>query len=355
VARLLVERGAGALLLLARHGAATPAAEEAIASLRAQGATVRIDKVDVADRAALAQLLQEVATELPPLRGIVHAAGVLRDGLLARQEWPAFEEVLRPKVQGSSNLHELTCGLPLDFFVLFSSISVIGAPGQCNYAAANAFLDAFAHRRRAEGLPCLSINWGPWAEVGMAKQVLDVRRLAEERGMYAFKTRPALAAMELLMGGRSVQAAVLHFHWKRLFAPDFFFSRSSLLAGLKALHPQEALARAPARPDARKVELQRELLGAAGGAREEVVHTFVRGEVARVLGHKDGADEKGAGGVDPETPLLHLGLDSLMAVQLRNTLCQSLGIELPLSELLSGASAAELARGAWRRVSERSP
>src|SRR5258705_510586 len=129
--------GAGPLLLVGRSGAATPAAEQAIADLRARGADVRVCKVDLADRAALEKLLKDSAAELPPLRGIMHAAGVLKDGLLARLEWPDFDRVLMPKVQGTLHLDELTRGLPLDFFVLFSSISGIGAPGQCNYAPTN--------------------------------------------------------------------------------------------------------------------------------------------------------------------------------------------------------------------------
>jgi acyl transferase domain-containing protein/acyl carrier protein len=339
VARFLAERGAGRLLLLGRRGAATPEAQRALAELRRLGADARAFAVDVAARDALARLLETEARE-PPLRGIVHAAGVLRDGLFARLQWPDFEQVLAPKAQGALHLHELSRGRPLDFFVLFSSIAVIGAPGQGNYAAANAFLDAFAHLRRAEGLPCQSVNWGPWAEAGMAKQALDLRRLAEDRGMHALRTRPALDAMERILGCGAVQASVLHFHWRRLFEPDFFFSRSPLLKGLKAL-------RAAARPEpARAPEPGREP-AAAAAADEKEVEAVVRREVARVLGHREGQS------LDVEAPLLELGLDSLMAVQLRNSLGQALGVDLPLAEVLSGASAADLARGAWRRLRER--
>jgi acyl transferase domain-containing protein/acyl carrier protein len=345
VARFLFERGAGPLLLLGRNGPGSPEAARAIEELRARGADVRVCKVDLADRAALAKLLADVAAELPPLRGVMHAAGVLQDGLLARQTWPDFEKVLLPKVAGTCHLDELTRGLPLDFFVLFSSISVIGAPGQCNYAAANSFLDAVAHRRRAEGLPALSINWGPWAEVGMAKQVLDVRKLSEERGMFAFKTKPALAAMELLMAGRAAQGAVLHFHWKRLFAKDFFFSRSPLLKALKELRGGGDGSSAM-RLAEESVPVQRAPIAADVATSEARVGAFVQGEVARVLGHKEGRP------LDLESPLLHLGLDSLMAVQLRNSLCEALGIDLPVGDLLSGASAAELAKSAWLRLQE---
>ena len=156
--------------------------------MRATGAGVRVCRSrDLADRAALEKAAwKDSAAELPlPLRGIMHAAGVLKDGACSRAalEWPDFERVLLPKVQGTLHLDELTRGAAAsEFFVLFASISVIGAPGQCSATPRpTASWTPYAHRRAgAQGLlPCLSINWGPWAEVGMAKQVLDVRRLAE--------------------------------------------------------------------------------------------------------------------------------------------------------------------------------
>jgi acyl carrier protein len=179
----------------------------------------------------------------------------------------------------------------------------------------------------------------------MAKQVLDVRRLAEERGMFAFKTKPALQAMELLMASGAVQGSVLHFHWKRLFAKDFFFSRSPLLKALKELHPvaDSGIARSDA---SSAVAPPRAPVAAGLASSEAEVEAFVRSEVARVLGHKDGKP------LDCESPLLHLGLDSLMAVQLRNTLSEAFGIDLPVSDLLSGSSAAELWRTAWLRLEE---
>jgi NAD(P)-dependent dehydrogenase (short-subunit alcohol dehydrogenase family) len=117
----------------------------------------------------LQQLLEDIPSDWPPVKGVFHAAGVLRDASFLKQTWSGFDEVLRPKVYGAWNLHVLTQSMPLDFFVLFSSIaSLFGSAGQANYASANAFLDGLAHYRRTLGLPCLAINWGPWAERGMA-------------------------------------------------------------------------------------------------------------------------------------------------------------------------------------------
>ena len=146
--------------------------------LQAEGARVMILKADVADEEQLGRVLARIREETPPLRGIVHAAGVLDDRLPANLDAESLLRVMAPKVQGAWNLHALTTGIPLDFFVLFSSIaSITGSPGQANYSAANAFLDALAHYRRAQNLPATSINWGPWAELGMAARQVRPRSL----------------------------------------------------------------------------------------------------------------------------------------------------------------------------------
>ena len=135
------------------------------------GASVHLASVDVADEDQLGAYIDEYRAEgWPPIRGVVHAAGVLHDGLLAQLDAPAFDSVLRPKVTGGWLLHRLLEDAPLDFFVMFSSAgSLLGQPGQGNYAAANAFLDALAHHRRALGQPALSINWGAWNGLGFAE------------------------------------------------------------------------------------------------------------------------------------------------------------------------------------------
>ena len=193
VARWMVDRGARSLVLSGRKGAEGDA-KPALDQLRAAGANVIVARADMARREDVQRLLSEIAASHAPLRGIVHAAGVLDDGVLLQQEWERFARVMAPKIAGSWNLHTLTQDLPLDFFVLFSSASsVLGSPGQTNYAAANAFMDALAHLRRSQGLPALSINWGAWSVSGMAAALdeRDQRRWAE-RGLVAMS--PADAA-----------------------------------------------------------------------------------------------------------------------------------------------------------------
>ena len=171
VARRLVQRGARHIVLVGRTAPSRDAAV-AIDTMRALGATVVVSAADVARRDQMAAVLREIATSLPPLRGVVHAAGVVDDGVFIQQTWQRFESVLAPKIDGAWHLHELTLDSELDFFVLCSSVaSVFGSPGQGAYAAGNAFLDALAARRRANGQVGLSVNWGAWAGGGMAERV----------------------------------------------------------------------------------------------------------------------------------------------------------------------------------------
>jgi acyl transferase domain-containing protein len=168
VARHLLDQGARQLVLAGRSGRDD---DPAVEQLRASGAIVRVVKADVARSDHVARLIETCQTQ-GPLRGVVHAAGVLDDGILVKQTAERFARVMAPKIRGAWELHIQTQTLPLDFFVCFSSMaSLVGSPGQGNYAAANAFLDALAHHRRARGLAGLSINWGPWADAGMAAKL----------------------------------------------------------------------------------------------------------------------------------------------------------------------------------------
>ncbi|NEQ51900.1 MAG: SDR family NAD(P)-dependent oxidoreductase, partial [Leptolyngbya sp. SIO3F4] len=168
VAQALADQGARSLVLMGRRSPSEQA-QTVITALQTQGVTVSVELADVADFQSVAQIMTKFEAELPPLRGVIHAAGVLADRLLQQMSWSSFTKVLAPKVMGAWNLHQLTQQQPLDFFVCFSSITALmGNATQGNYAAANTFLDALAHHRRVRGLPGLSINWGPWAADGMA-------------------------------------------------------------------------------------------------------------------------------------------------------------------------------------------
>ena len=189
VAGWMIEQGARHLVLVGRH-APSPDALAAIAQMQRGGAEIRVRGADVSVESDVARVFAEIRASLPPVRGIVHAAGVLDNAPLVDLDANRLSRVLAPKVDGAWNLHAATLDDRLDFFVLFSSaVSVLGSPGQGNYAAANTFLDVLAHYRRREGLPALSINWGPWSQIGLVASgsgARGVKSITPERGLAAF-------------------------------------------------------------------------------------------------------------------------------------------------------------------------
>lgn len=181
------------------------------------GVQIVVYKCDIGNRSEVAALLARIAQDMPPLRGIFHLAGVLDDGILREQCRERFDRVMAAKVQGAWNLHELSRDMPLDLFVLFSSAAaILGSPGQGNYAAANAFLDALAHHRRGLKLPALSVNWGSWDEVGMAARLKQSEgQRWSAAGVGWIGVDQGLATLERLIVEDRVQAAVLPIEWPK--------------------------------------------------------------------------------------------------------------------------------------------
>ncbi|EWC59365.1 Malonyl CoA-acyl carrier protein transacylase [Actinokineospora spheciospongiae] len=327
---LVTARGVRELLLVSRRGEQAPGARELAAELAGHGADVVLVACDVADRDAVAALLAE-----HPVRSVVHTAGVLDDGVLTTLTPQRLAAVLRPKVDAARHLDELAGDV--DAFVLFSSISgVLGSAGQGNYAAANAALDALAARRRAAGRPALSLAWGAWAQdAGMTGSLsqADLRRMANsgstpltvEQGMALFDA--ATATDEALLVPLAVKAGA---------------------RGGPGTHPAlRGLLRAPRRrtaADASEVStttLRDRLRGLSPTGQEEVLHELVSGYAAAVLGHADASE------VDPERDFLESGFDSLMSVELRNRLADTVGLRLPSTVVFDHKTPAELAR--WLR------
>ena len=323
VARWLAERGAGRIVLVGRRGA-TPDTTPLLDSLRAHGCTVVAEALDVTDAAALGALLARLRAGGPPLRGVIHSAGVLDDALLAQQDDTRFARVFAPKVQGAALLDRLTRADALDWFVLFSSAAaVLGSAGQSNHSAANAFLDLLARDRHAQGLPGLSINWGAWSNVGAAVDRGATARIAQQ-GLGSLTPEQGLAALEHLIGQDHPQVAVLPMDWSRYLerlgrgAASPFLSIIAKGAVRPAAGPTAA---------ARTPELRERLAAAAPGRRRALMAAFVRERALRALGVDS------ARAVDPRTPLGELGLDSLLAVELRNTLGNAVGRTLPATLL----------------------
>jgi acyl carrier protein len=271
----------------------------------------------LADIAVPEQLVRALAQpSLPPLAGIIHAAAVLEDSTLQRLDAERFEKVMRPKVDGAWNLHKLTEGIPLDFFVMFSSAaSVMGSPGQANYSAANAYLDALAHYRRGQGKPALSINWGPWAEVGLAAAQANRGERLAAQGMASIAPADGLRALDHLLSKNPIQAVVMPLnirHWRQLFPKAL---RAPFLAQLL----QEGEAGGVPGTTANPVRIALE--GTMPGMRASMLEAHLTEQISQVL-------RLPAGELSRETPLPTLGLDSLMALELRNRLELSLGVTL---------------------------
>jgi NADPH:quinone reductase-like Zn-dependent oxidoreductase len=336
VAQWLVERGARHVVLLSRNSP-SPEAAATVAALGNTGARIRVLATDVTQPDDVARA---VASIEPPLRGVIHAAGVLDDGMLSQQTWSRFEHVLAPKMAGAWNLHTATRGAALDFFVMFSSASaVLGNPGQANYAAANAFLDAFAHQRRADGLPALTIGWGAWAEIGMAAR-LDPDRQSRRasQGIASIAPEQGLLALERAMLAADPYVAILPVRWSTLLGQFPDESRPPLLTELGRNGP--APWPGTGRTNGASADDALSFRGALGRAtpseRVGILALRITQHVCRVMGLEPTESP------EPTQPLSELGLDSLMAVELKNRIDADLLTSLHISTLLQGPTIAEL-------------
>jgi polyene macrolide polyketide synthase len=314
---LVCEHGVRHLLLVGRRGSDAPGVVELETELSGFGASVSVAACDVSDREELKALLSSVAVE-HPLRGVVHAAGVLDDGVIDSLTAERLDRVLAPKVDGAWHLHELTAGLGLDAFVLFSSVAgILGSPGQGNYAAANAFLDGLAEHRRALGLPGVSLAWGAWEDSGMTSRLGEVDRARMARGgVRAFSTEQGLdlfdvahAADRAVMVPVSLDRATLRTQARAGALP-------ALLRGIVPTPVRRAEQGAPG-------SLAQRLANASEHEHDHIALQAVRGQVASVLGHAS------VEVVEPRRSFKELGFDSLAAVELRNALNLVSGLRLP--------------------------
>ncbi|MCP3137624.1 type I polyketide synthase [Pyxidicoccus xibeiensis] len=315
VAEWMVERGARHLALFARRSV-SPAHSEVLERLRSKGANVHVASVDIVDREALSHALAHVAKSMPPLRGVVHAAGVLDEAMLPQLTPERLRNVMAPKVDGAWSLHELTAGQPLELFVLFSSVgAVFGAPGQANYGAANAFLGALAHHRHQLGLPATAVDFGPWAGAGMSSK-LDAARWAAHR-LRPMSPEAALGALGAALGSGRPQVAVAEVDWDGVFSdarrpPALFAELAAGRAG--------AAGRSPA-----AVRTVERLKAAAPHEVDELLVAHVRGELGEVLGHPPSRPP------EPWRGFYELGMDSLSAVHFRRRMEAAFDVPLATS------------------------
>ena len=319
----LVRGGARRLALLGRS-APSAQAHAALEELRRGGAEVRVFSADVTDREQLRSVIETMQRELGPLRGVVHAAMVLDDAPMERLTEERMWTAMAPKVLGAWHLHALTAELPLDFFVLFSSIAAtVGNPGQANYVAGNAFLDALAYYRRARGLPALTINWGALGDVGHVARSPETAEKLERLGLPAMPLSDTLDALDELMSSDAVQVAVAQVDWKVLLRSTGgrIPARYAGLVGDTRSEEGRAGATSGARDllDADDAELPSLLVG------------YIRDVVARAM-------RTSPARIDSQQSLVNLGLDSLIAMDMRNRIHADLGLNVPLAKLMESGS-----------------
>ncbi|QLE75755.1 SDR family NAD(P)-dependent oxidoreductase [Streptomyces rectiverticillatus] len=354
LARWLAGAGAQHLVLTSRSGPGAPGAQELHAELTALGAEVTIAACDIADRDAVARLLAGIESR-HPLTAVLHAAGTARSSLLADAGLEEFAEAAASKVTGAVHLDELLDGRELDAFVLFASgAGVWGSGGQASYAAANAFLDALALRRRARGLTATSVAWGGWAGGGMVDDA--VRERGEKRGLGFMAPELAISALHQAVEHDEAALTVAPIDWET-FLPAFTVGRPSpLLADLPDVQRLLEAEQAADEESGAGGELATELAGLAPAEQEERLLEHVRSQSAVVLGHASAED------VLPTAQFLELGFDSLTAIDLRRRLSAATGLKLPAGLAFDHPTPARLAKhlltqlqGAGRGAAEERP
>jgi NADPH:quinone reductase-like Zn-dependent oxidoreductase/acyl carrier protein len=329
VADWLAERGAGHVALMSRR-APDAAKRESIKALESKNIRVTAIQGDVTDRASLRSALDQIPDDFGPLKGVIHAAGVLADGVMFDMDLDQLDKPLGAKIQGSWNLHEATRDHDLDCFVLFSSIAcVLGSPGQSNYAAGNAYLDGIAAMRQSQGLPAVSINWGPWANSGMATEEGREEQLAN-RGMGMLPAQESLDVMGDLIAKNAEATAVMSVNWANLVRAS-----GNNIAPL--LTDVAAGVEIGNRGDSAEDRAFRQMISEMSVKDRNVkLSEFFAGQLARIMGME-------LEDIEVATPLNAMGLDSLMAIELKNKIESQLQMSLPMAVFMNEPSVATIA------------
>jgi NADPH:quinone reductase-like Zn-dependent oxidoreductase len=338
VADHLARRGARRVALIGRSPPSS-SAQPALQSLRARGVEVMVCEADIADDRLARRVISDVQRAMGPLRGVIHAAMVLDDAPIEHLTEARMWSAMAPKMLGAWNLHSLTASCPLDFFILFSSAaSIFGNPGQASYVAGNMFLDALAHYRRARGQPALAVNWGAVGGSGHLANNPEACERVARLGIKPVPVSEMLALLDKLMFSEAAQIAVAEVDWKavmRSFGGRIPAKFAELAAGVTS-----------AEDGLRSSSHVRTILEAKETAVPALLETYLREHLARAMGASPAR-------IDVCQPLLGLGLDSLIAVDVRNRVSGDLGINVPLTIFMQGATIQSVAEYMAQRLKGR--
>ncbi|MEM9216874.1 MAG: amino acid adenylation domain-containing protein [Cyanobacteria bacterium P01_F01_bin.150] len=320
VTQWLVDKGARNIVLTSRNTSSVKA-QKIIQNLTTKGATISVLLGDISQQQEIAKIIQDINSSLPPLKGVIHVAGIIDDCSLQQTSWASFLKAIAPKVDGSWYLHKLTQDIPLDFFVCFSSMaSVMGSVGQGNYAAANAFMDALVHYRRSLGLPGLTINWGPWAEIGMASRLgANYQAQIASSGINFIPPEKGIKALNCLMSRPESQIGVFDIDWyqfEQRLPHNIYLPLLAELISVKSIPIEE-----------KNNSLLSDFKNLSTPERAKKLNNYLQDCVAKALGMRINQ-------IDVDQPLMSMGVDSLMAIEIRNQVQTDLEVDIPITKLM---------------------
>ncbi|MEO8666284.1 MAG: SDR family NAD(P)-dependent oxidoreductase, partial [Ignavibacteria bacterium] len=327
-AKWLADKGAKHLALLGRRDD-TRAIKQYLEELKLQDVDVNIYKADVTKKEELEKIIKEISNGKFPLKGIIHSAGVLDDGVLINQSKDKFEKVMAPKVLGAWNLHELTKKMKLDLFIMYSSVaSLLGSAGQANHSAANSFLDSLAHYRRHKGLPALSINWGVWSEIGSAA-AKGADKQEKISGIGVITPQLGIRALDTAVTIDTVQIGIVPIDWNK-------YSKDVRNCFVEHLIKQNDTEDNVENKNNDKEDFISQLKAAPEDKQPELLIIYFQDLISRIMGMEPED-------MDPEQPLNTMGLDSLMAIELKNKVNIELGVDLNLVRYMEETNIIQLA------------
>jgi myxalamid-type polyketide synthase MxaE and MxaD len=332
-AQWMVDHGTKFLTLVGRKGA-NETSKASVEELEKKGCRIQCLRGDISLESDVQHILSEIGNNMPPLKGVIHCAGVLEDGVLLQQNWDRFIKVMAPKVFGAWNLHRLTKNLPLEFFILYSTwASLLGSPGQSNHAAANAFMDSLAYHRRVIGLPAITINWGPWSDKGIAADSRASESL-ESRGIGGISSDNGLKALEQIIRQNLIQQAVVPLNLDRWVESH---PASSDILFFEQLNKQYRSNLKFTEGSFKKGSNIKQSIFNANNAtqRKSMLESHIREQVSKIL-------RIPMLQIDSNKSFKYMGLDSLTGLELCNRLGASLGLKVPATAVWNYPTIAHL-------------